>query len=109
MDSVEFEIATEESVEGRRIAVRGDLDLATVRALRPALEAALEARTSIVLVLEECTFLDSSALKEIVDASRRAAEAKLGFAVARPSSQAARALEVSGLNEIVTIESDDYP
>jgi anti-anti-sigma factor len=109
MESAEFEIVTDTSPTGRRIAVRGDLDLATVGALQPALDAALEAGEATVLVLEECTFLDSSALKTIADASRRSEEAGVAFTVARPSSPAARVLEVSGLNEIVTIETGDCP
>lgn len=108
VDSAEFEIVTDASDSGRRIAVRGDLDLATVAALRSALDDALETGERTVLVLAECTFLDSSALKTIADASRRAEEAGTGFAVAHPSPHAARVLEISGLDEIVTIETNDY-
>jgi anti-sigma B factor antagonist len=104
MEGVEFELVTDASPAGTRIAVRGDLDLATVGAFREAVDAALGRRAPVVLVLEECTFLDSSALKAIADASRRAEEAGFPFAVSRPSSPAARVLEVSGLNEVVTIE-----
>jgi anti-anti-sigma factor len=109
MESADFEIVRDSSQDGTRIAVRGDLDLANVAALTAAVDAALEEGTPIVLVLEECTFLDSSALKTIADANRRAEEAGIAFAVARPSSAAARVLEVSGLNDVVTIETGDYP
>ena len=100
---------TDTSESGTRIAVRGDLDLATVGSLKPALEKAIATGEPTVLDLAECTFLDSSALKAIADAGRNAQEAGAGFAVARPSPQAARVLEISGLNEIVTIEPGDYP
>jgi anti-anti-sigma factor len=109
VDGLDFEILTDTSDAGRRIAVRGDLDLATVGALKSALDAALGARERTVLVLAECTFLDSSALKTIADASREAEKAGVVFSVARPSPQAARVLEVSGLDEIVSIEATDYP
>ncbi|HET8743398.1 MAG TPA: STAS domain-containing protein [Gaiella sp.] len=109
MEHVDFEIVVEATEAGRRIAVRGDLDLATVGELVSALDSPLQAREAVVLVLEECTFLDSSALKAIADASRRADAAGSTFAVSRPSVQAARVLELSGLNEIVTIERSDYP
>ena len=59
--------------------------------------------------LAECTFVDSSALKVIADASRRAEASGTAFAVSRPSPQVARVLELSGLGEIVTIEETDYP
>ena len=61
------------------------------------------------LELSQCTFLDSSALKAIADASRRADETGIAFTVARPSPQAARVLEVSGLDEIVRIDAGEYP
>ena len=109
VEGAEFEIVVDSSGPGRRIAVRGDLDLATVDSLRPALDEAIDAGQATMLVLTDCTFLDSSALKVIADASRRAAEAGTAFAVSQPSPQAARVLQVSGLDEIVTIEETDYP
>jgi anti-sigma B factor antagonist len=109
VESAEFEIVVDTTGAGRRIAVRGDLDLATVESLRPALENALEAREPTTLELSQCTFLDSSALKAIADASRRADETGIAFSVARPSPQAARVLEVSGLDEIVRIDAGEYP
>jgi len=109
VESTEFEIVVDTSGPGRRIAVRGDLDLATVESLRPALDEALAARESTTLELSQCTFLDSSALKAIADASRRAGETGVAFTVARPSPQAARVLEVSGLDEIVGIGAGEYP
>jgi anti-sigma B factor antagonist len=109
MESTEFEIFVDSSGPGRRIAVRGDLDLATVDSLRPALDEAIDAGQSTMLVLTDCTFLDSSALKAIADASRRAAEVGTAFTVSQPSPQAARVLQVSGLDEIVVIEATDYP
>jgi anti-sigma B factor antagonist len=110
VESGEFEIVVDTSGSGRRqIAVRGDLDLATIGSLRPALEDALDAGEATTLVLADCTFLDSSALKVIADTSRRADETGIAFTVARPSVQAARVLELSGLDEIVSIDASDYP
>ena len=109
MESGEFEVVVDTSEAGRRIAVRGDLDLATVEDLQPALDQAIEAGGATTLVLADCTFLDSSALKVIADASRRAGESGTRFAISRPSPQAARVLEISGLDAIVTIEAADYP
>ncbi len=109
MEHVDFAIVADATEAGRRIAVRGDLDLATVGELVSALDSALGAGEAVVLVLEDCTFLDSSALKVIADASRRADDSGTVFAVSRPSPQAARVLELSGLGEIVTIDAPDYP
>ncbi len=109
MESGEFEIVVDRDGDVRRIAVRGDLDLAPVGSLRPELDDAIDAGKGTTLVLADCTFLDSSALKVIADASRRADESGTAFALSRPSPQVARVLELSGLGEIVTIESPDYP
>ena len=105
MESVEFEIIVSRTGPGRQIAVRGDLDLATIESLRPVLEDALESREETTLVLAECTFLDSSALKAIAETSRRADASGVAFTVARPSAQAARVLELSGLDGIVRIDA----
>ena len=108
MAAGDFEIVTESSNAGTRIVVRGDLDLATVGELRSALDAAIDAGETTVLALAECTCLDSSALNVIADASRAAREAGLSLAVAQPSPQVARVLEISGLEDVVTIQADDY-
>jgi anti-anti-sigma factor len=109
VESAEFRIDVDATGGTRRIAVRGDLDLATVGELRPALDDAIDAGEPTALVLTDCTFLDSSALKVIADTSRRAEETGSRFTVARPSPQAARVLELSGLDEIVSIDASDYP
>jgi anti-anti-sigma factor len=109
VESGEFEIVVDRAGDTRRIAVRGDLDLATIGSLRPALDDALEAGDPTTLQLADCTFLDSSALKVIADMSRRAGESGTPFTISRPSPQAARVLELSGLGEIVTIEAADHP
>lgn len=109
MESGEFEIVVDRGGDVRRIAVRGDLDLATIGSLRPVLDDAIDAGEGTTLVLADCTFLDSSALKVIADASRRADESGAAFALSRPSPQVTRVLELSGLGEIVTIESPEYP
>ena len=109
MESGEFEIVVDASETGRRIAVRGDLDLATVDSLQPALDEAISTGAGTTLVLSDCTFLDSSALKLIADASRRANESGTTFTVSRPSPQAARVLEISGLDKLVTSVANDYP
>ena len=109
VENAEFRIDVDATGGTRRIAVRGDLDLATIGELRPALDDAIDAGEPTALVLTDCTFLDSSALKVIADASRRADDSGTVFTVSRPSPQAARVLELSGLGEIVTIDAPDYP
>jgi stage II sporulation protein AA (anti-sigma F factor antagonist) len=109
VDSGEFEIVVDRAGAARRILVRGDLDLATIGSLRPVLDEAIEAREATTLVLADCTFVDSSALKVIADASRQADGSGTVFTVSQPSPQVARVLELSGLGEIVTIDARDYP
>ena len=95
MESGEFEIVVDASEAGRRIAVRGDLDLATVDSLRPALDEAISAGTATTLVLSDCTFLDSSALKVIVGREptrERVRDDVRGLAPVTPGDARARGL-----------------
>jgi anti-sigma B factor antagonist len=63
--------AHEEPSGALRIAVRGDLDLNTVDALRPALEAACGSRAGVTLDLRAVEFIDSAGLALLVDARKR--------------------------------------
>ncbi len=84
--------------------MRGELDLVTVATLSTELETAIRAGEAVAIALDECTFLDSSALKAITDANRAAGAAGTAFVLERPSEQVARVLEMSGIDTVVTIQ-----
>ena len=66
------------------VTVRGDIDLATVGALRNELTGALARATKVVLDLREVTFMDTQGLAAVIEAEQASSDS------ARPSSSCAR-------------------
>ena len=81
------------------LTISGEHDLSTAPHLKRRLDGLLDEGVATVLDLSPATFIDSSILGVILDGRRRAAEANIGFAVARPNGSDAvdRVLEVTGL------------
>jgi len=81
------------------LTISGEHDLSTAPNLRRRLDGLLRERVSTVVDLSPATFIDSSILGVILDGRRRAAEAAVGFAVARSNGSDAvdRVLDVTGL------------
>jgi anti-sigma B factor antagonist len=81
------------------LTISGEHDLNTAPNLRRRLAALIDEGTATVIDLSPATFIDSSILGAILAGRRRAAEAKIGFAVARSngSDSVDRVLEVTGL------------
>jgi anti-sigma B factor antagonist len=98
------ELALERKEAGLAVVtISGEHDLSTTPKLRRELDGLLEEGIATVVDLSPATFIDSSILGAILDIRRRAAEAEIGFAVARSSGSEAvdRVLEVTGLrNEL---------
>ena len=80
------------------LTISGEHDLSTAPHLRRRLDGLLDEDVATVLDLSPATFIDSSILGVILDGRRRAAEAKIGFAVARSNGSDAvdRVREVTG-------------
>jgi anti-sigma B factor antagonist len=94
------EIALERNESGVAVlTISGEHDLSTAPHLRRRLDGLLDEDVATVLDLSPATFIDSSILGVILDGRRRAAEAKIGFAVARSHGPDGvdRVLEVTGL------------
>ena len=94
------ELALERKDQGLAvITISGEHDLSTAPNLRRRLDALIEEGVATVVDLSPATFIDSSILSVILDGRRRAADAKIGFAVARSNGSDAvdRVLEVTGL------------
>jgi anti-sigma B factor antagonist len=81
------------------LTISGEHDLSTAPTLRRRLDALLDDGVATVVDLSPATFIDSSILGVILDGRRRAAEGKIGFAVARANGSDAvdRVLDVTGL------------
>jgi anti-sigma B factor antagonist len=83
------------------LTISGEHDLSTAPHLRRRLDGLVDEGTATVVDLSPATFIDSSILGVILNGRRRAAEAEIGFAVARSRSNGSdavdRVLEVTGL------------
>jgi anti-sigma B factor antagonist len=94
------ELALERKESGPAVlTISGEHDLSTAPNLRRRLDSLLDDRTDTVVDLSPATFIDSSVLGAILDARRRAAEAKTGFAIVHSDGSDAvdRVLDVTGL------------
>ena len=94
------ELALERNDAGLAVVtISGEHDLSTAPNLRRRLDGLLDEGTATVVDLSPATFIDSSILGVILDSRRRAAEAKIGFAVVHANGADAvdRVLEVTGL------------
>ena len=103
---VPFTTHTEQRDGATVVALSGDLDIATRRAAREALQAALaEGGGPLVLDLTAVGFLDSTGLTVLVNTANDAQRAGRSFAVVAPDGQARRTLEISGIEEELNVVS----
>jgi anti-anti-sigma factor len=78
--------------DGRlRLCLRGELDLAGVPTLTERLQGLRERRETVLIDLEELSFVDASGLRALLLALERAADDGLSFTVT-PGSPAVRRL-----------------
>ena len=82
------------------VALEGEIDLAMVPdAERRIGDAEASQPGRLIIDLSEVTFMDSSGLRVILTAHRRAEEAGRGFAIVKGGDTVNRLLEVTGLAE----------
>ena len=93
------ELALERKDHLAVLTISGEHDLSTAPNLRRRIDSLLDDGIATVVDLSPATFIDSSILGVILDGRRRAAEADIGFAVARSNGSDAvdRVLDVTGL------------
>lgn len=103
MTTNDLTLTTERRAERSVLHVAGELDLSTVATFDAELERAL-AVGGVVVVLSECTFIDSSALQSLVRAYRAVPDAvNASLALVAPSQPARRVLEIAALDRVVPI------
>jgi anti-anti-sigma factor len=92
------------------VTLEGDLDHQTADRLRRVVLTALsDGAASLVLDCEQLAFIDSSGLGVLIEA-HKAADAQGGSVTIRHASpQMLRLLDVTGLNGMLTIDSDSEP
>lgn len=94
--------AVDRRKNGRRtvLAVFGEVDLATVPALRSAVEAAFDSGAAeLWLDLSATTFMDSSGLHAVFDANTRAQESGTRLEIVCPPGPVRRVFDIVGYSE----------
>lgn len=104
-----FQLTTDQADTGRVVAVRGDLDIATVPDLRAAVDAVLEAGMDCMLNLTECSFIDSSGTRAIAAAAERFAAAGRVFTLHCPTDNrpVRFVVDLVGLADVMTVTPGD--
>lgn len=82
------------------VSPHGEIDYGNVDVLRAALADVSRADSDEVVVdLSHVTFIDSTALRALVGAKQRLADAGRSFSVRGPQPRVARVLQLAGVNE----------
>ncbi len=82
----------------RLVEVEGELGLADADQLQRALDDEAAGSAGILVGLQGCDFIDSTALAVLVAAHRRFAENGRRLVLCEPTAQVRRVLEVTGLD-----------
>jgi anti-anti-sigma factor len=80
------------------VAPSGEMDLATVPSVREALARCTEAHRALVLDLREVTFMDSTAVRLLIE--MRNGDLAERFAVVPPPDPVGQVLDVSGVRSL---------
>jgi anti-sigma B factor antagonist len=89
--------------DARLVRAAGEIDLSTVAALRREVDAAREEAATVLLDLSGVTFIDSSGLHLLLEASQSSAASDGAFFVVRPSEVVQRLIDISDTADLVTI------
>ncbi len=89
--------------DARLVRAAGEIDLSTVAALRRAVDAARKEAVTVLLDLSGVTFIDSSGLHLLLEASRSSAASDWAFFVVRPSEVVQRLIDLSDTAGRLTI------
>lgn len=87
------------------VELEGDLDLVSAQAAGDALQAAQGAGSPVVLDLRALRFIDSSGLRVVLEAQRRATPSSggAGLQVAPGDGDVRRVFELSGVGGLLTL------
>jgi anti-sigma B factor antagonist len=87
------------------VRLQGELDMATAPALSRALDTALDTRpTSLVLDLADLTFVDSTGIRVLITACRRAGGQGCSFVLRAPRRAVLKALRLTGVDRLMVVE-----
>ena len=105
-----FSVRTEQRGATAVVIPTGELDIDTAPTLVDGLERAFESRAGrVVLDLRELEFIDSSGLRSLLMARRRAESSRKHFALVAGSRELERILEIAGVHSIFDWTPADEP
>jgi anti-anti-sigma factor len=89
----------------RTVAVHGELDLATSGELADAIARGHEDGAHLVVDMSECSFVDSSGMRSVIDGARTYRAGDLTFEVVCPPDNYAvtRVIDLIGLRQVVSV------
>lgn len=96
-------VTVERVEDARLIRAAGELDMSSAPALRLELEAARIEAVTALLDMAEVTFIDSTGLHLLLDASRSADGNDWSFFIVRPSKPVQRLIDVSGTRDLLAL------
>ena len=88
------------------VTVRGDVDLATVGALRNELTGALARADTVILDLREVSFMDTQGLATVIEAEQASSRSGTRFVVVRAPATVHRLFDMIGLSDRLTVVDD---
>jgi anti-sigma B factor antagonist len=91
---------------GRLVTVRGELDLAAADQLWERLEPLLLPGALVVLDGTQMTFLDSSGLRILLQAHKRAESDGARFRIVTPQPAVQRVLDLAGADKYLQVRDD---
>jgi anti-sigma B factor antagonist len=107
MSSAVLHVTVESLDDARLVRARGEVDMSSVGALEAQLSA--DGPTTTLLDLSGISFMDSTGLHALLDATRAADEHGGRLFVVRPSPQVLRLFEVSGTLDMLRVVTSDWP
>jgi anti-sigma B factor antagonist len=106
MKASPFEVRTENDGPAATVAIDGELDLATVDQLDAALaEVESNGATTVVLDLDQVAFMDSTGLRCLLRARRRAEQSGRRLRLVRVPPDVDRLFAVTGVSEVFHIDN----
>jgi anti-sigma B factor antagonist len=89
------------------VSVEGEIDTATASRLIGVLnQSVVEARGSVVIDLSQVGFMDSTGLALLINAHRRLARRRKGFAVVCPPGPLLRVFEITDMVDTLHVRPD---
>lgn len=102
----DFSIGRHREGEAAVVSPVGEIDLVTVDQVRALVREAAAEAPRVVLDLRQVTFMDSSALRLLVEVQQLAEQDGFAFAVVRGPSSLERLFEVTGLDGRLDLHDD---